>query len=324
MKTLICGGAGYIGSHMVKLLAEQGHEVVTFDNLSTGHREAVQWGELVVGDLLDDEALASLFKHHCFDAVMHFSAKSLVGESVTDPEAYYENNVIGTAKLLKQMRISGVNRFIFSSTAATFGMPVADRIDESHPQNPINPYGRTKLMVEGMLEDYFHAYGLSSVSLRYFNAAGADPGGRLGESHDPETHLIPNVLRSLLGLSPGLKVFGNDYPTPDGTCVRDYIHINDLCMAHLKALDYLQANEGCHGFNLGNGNGFSVLEVINAAEQVTGREIIYMVEPRRPGDPPVLVADSALAQQVLAWEPRYTDLEGILSSAWNWHQHPLF
>ncbi len=324
MKILICGGAGYIGSHMVKLLVARGNEVITFDNLSTGHREAVRWGELVVGDLLDRKALAALFKVHEFAAVMHFSAKSLVGESVTDPEKYYENNVIGTANLLKEMRNAGVNHFIFSSTAATFGMPVQARIDESHPQVPINPYGRSKLMVEMMLQDYFRAYGMRSVSLRYFNAAGADPEGQLGESHDPETHLIPNVLRSILGLTAGLKVFGGDYPTADGTCVRDYIHINDLCMAHLRALDYLQFHDGCHGFNLGNGNGFSVLEVIQAAREVTGCAIPYSMEPRRPGDPPVLVADSTLARRELGWDPRYASLQDILTSAWGWHQHPLF
>lgn len=324
MNILVCGGAGYIGSHMVKMLAEAGHGVVVFDNLSTGHRQAVQWGELVVGDLLDPAALQRLFAGRRFDAVMHFSAKSLVGESVTDPELYYANNVTGTANLLRQMRLAGVERFIFSSTAATFGLPRQERIAEDHPQQPINPYGKSKLMVEMMLQDYFQAYGLRSVSLRYFNAAGADPGGRLGESHQPETHLIPNVLRSLLGQGAGLKVFGEDYPTPDGTCVRDYIHINDLCEAHRLALEYLQAHPGSHGFNLGNGNGFSVRQVIAAASSVTGRAIPYTVEARRPGDPPVLVADSQKAVRELGWQPRLADLHSIIETAWRWHQHPHY
>lgn len=324
VKILVCGGAGYIGSHMVKMLHQAGHQVVTFDNLSTGHREAVKWGEFVQGDLLDRVVLAELFNSHQFDAVMHFSAKSLVGESVQNPEIYYSNNVTGTWNLLQQMRESGVRNFVFSSTAATFGMPVKAAIDESHPQNPINPYGKSKLMVEWMLQDYFHAYGLNSVSLRYFNAAGADPDGELGESHEPETHLIPNVLKSALGSGGGLKVFGQDYDTPDGTCVRDYIHIVDLCSAHRCALDYLTARQGAFGFNLGNGDGFSVLEVIKTAEQVAGSSIPYDMAERRPGDPAVLVADSSLARAELGWQPAYHSLKDIVSTAWYWHQHQRY
>jgi UDP-glucose 4-epimerase len=320
MNILVCGGAGYIGSHMVKMLTEEGHDVTTFDNLSTGHREAVKWGRLVVGDLLDEAAMRRLFADNSFDAVMHFSAKSLVGESVAQPAMYYKNNVIGTFNLLEAMRAADVKRFVFSSSAATFGNPVADRIDENHPQAPINPYGETKLMVERMLRDYAAAYGLNSVSLRYFNAAGADPSGEIGEAHDPETHLIPNVLKAAIDAHKTLKVFGQDYPTPDGTCVRDYIHINDLCQAHMLALKYMEDREGAFGFNLGNGQGFSILEIINAAEHVIGQKIPYQSCDRRPGDPPILVADATLAKKELKWRPQYTDITEILRTAWDWHR----
>lgn len=320
MHILVCGGAGYIGSHMVKLLSESGHSVTTFDNLSTGHRVAVKWGDFVEGDLLNPADLEKLFAENDFDAVMHFSARSLVGESVAEPELYYRNNVVGTFNLLEAMRATGVNKFVFSSTAATFGYPVRDAIDEEHPQNPINPYGQTKLAVEKMLEDYAPAYGLRSVSLRYFNAAGADPEGEIGEAHDPETHLIPNVLKAALDSSRRLKVFGNDYTTRDGTCVRDYIHILDLCRAHLLALEFIEGEGGAHGFNLGNGQGFSILEVIHAAREVTGREIPFDMAERRAGDPPVLVANSERARQVLGWSPQYTDIKSIIKTAWDWHR----
>ncbi|MDO9041299.1 MAG: UDP-glucose 4-epimerase GalE [Desulfocapsaceae bacterium] len=325
MNILICGGAGYIGSHMVKMLAGQGHQVVVFDNLSTGHKEAVAGGvELVMGDLLRPGDLAALFSRHHFDAVMHFSAKSLVGESVMNPALYYANNVIGTINLLDAMRNHGVSRFIFSSSASIFGNPLQERINESHPQAPINPYGKTKLMVEHILRDYHAAYGLRSVSLRYFNAAGADPGGEIGESHQPETHLLPNILYSLLTGQKELKVFGREYNTPDGTCVRDYIHINDLCDAHLLALSFLEKNDGAHGFNLGNGNGFSVLEMIHSAEQVTGRKIAFTSAPPRSGDPATLVADSTLAVRQLVWQPKYTKIDDIIATAWHWHQNQRF
>jgi UDP-glucose 4-epimerase len=325
MNILICGGAGYIGSHMVKMLAGQGHQVVVFDNLSTGHKGAVSCGvELVQGDLLRPDELAALFSRQNFDAVMHFSAKSLVGESVMNPALYYANNVVGTLNLLDTMRDHGVSKFIFSSSASIFGNPFQERINESHPQVPINPYGETKLMVEHILRDYHTAYGLRSVSLRYFNAAGADPGGEIGESHQPETHLIPNVLCSLLSEQRALKVFGREYNTPDGTCVRDYIHINDLCEAHLLALSFLENNDGAHGFNLGNGNGFSVLEIIHAAEQVTGRKIAFTSAPPRPGDPATLVADSARAMEKLVWQPKYTKIDDIIATAWHWHQNQRF
>lgn len=321
MNILVCGGAGYIGAHMCKLLAAQGHSVTVFDNLSTGHAKAVQWGELIRGDLLVKDDIHRALRGKPFSAVMHFSAKSLVGESVSRPDLYYQNNVTGTTNLLDAMVAHGVKTFIFSSTAAIYGMPEYTPIDEQHPKAPINPYGHTKLMVETMLADYDAAFGLRSVALRYFNAAGADPEGGIGEDHDPETHLIPNVLKSVLHQSEHpLKVFGDDYETPDGTCVRDYIHVADLGDAHLKALDYLLQGRKSDAFNLGNGKGFSVLDVINSAKRVTGRDIPYSVVARRPGDPAVLVASAAKARTTLGWTPKYTDLGEIIETAWRWHQ----
>ncbi len=324
MKVLVSGGAGYIGSHMVKLLSEMGYQPTVFDNLSTGHRQAVKWGELVHGDLLDQTKLKSLFQSCNFDAVMHFSAMSIVGESVIKPDIYYKNNVIGTFNLLEAMRETGVAKLVFSSTAAIFGNPVMPLIDESHPMNPINPYGKTKLTVENMLNDYAKAYNLNSVSLRYFNAAGADPDGLIGESHNPETHLIPNMLMSVSDGKAPLNVFGSDYNTPDGTCIRDYIHINDLCLAHLKAIEFMNANKGAHFFNLGNGRGFSILEVIKAAENVIGKKICYKYTARRAGDPASLVADSTLAGKKLGWTPRYTEIEKIIETAWKWFQNKRY
>lgn len=324
MRILVCGGAGYIGSHMVRWLGERGHAVVVLDNLSTGHREAVQWGELVRGDLLHPVTLDEVFAGGRFDAVMHFCARSLVGESVADPYAYYANNVVGTLNLLQAMRRYGVDRLVFSSTAAVFGHPQAAMIDEDHPKAPINPYGASKLMVERILADAAHAYGLRSVALRYFNAAGATSDACLGEAHMCETHLIPNVLKSVLGAGAPLKVFGDDYATPDGTCVRDYVHVEDLAQAHLLALAHLASHEGAHAFNLGNGQGFSVAQVIAAVERVTGRPVAYEVAPRRPGDPDSLVASSHRARRVLGWTPLWTGLEPIIESAWNWHRRQAF
>jgi UDP-glucose 4-epimerase len=324
MKVLVCGGAGYIGSHMVRYLLAQGHEPVVFDNLSTGHRPAVGEAPLVVGDLLDSSALAQVLAGARFDAVMHFCARSLVGESVEQPYAYYENNVAGTLNLLQAMQAAGVQRLVFSSTAAVFGQPQGLLIDEQHPTQPINPYGASKLMVERMLADAQRAYGLRSVALRYFNAAGADPSGAIGESHHPETHLLPNVLRAALGQGSGLKVFGDDYATVDGTCVRDYVHVNDLAAAHLQALGYMDAHEGAHVFNLGNGQGFTVLQVIEAARRVTGADIPFERAPRRAGDPAVLVASSARAREVLGWQPAYRDIDAIIESAWRWHRAPRY
>jgi UDP-glucose 4-epimerase len=324
MNVLVCGGAGYIGSHMVRYLGARGHEVVVFDNLSTGHREAVGTAPLVQGDLLDPAALADVFRGQPFDAVMHFCALSLVGASMAEPYLYYRNNVTGTLNLLQAMQEAGVGKLVFSSTAAVFGHPQTDLIDEAHPTQPINPYGASKLMVERMLADAARAYGLRSVALRYFNAAGADPSGDIGEAHDPETHLIPNVLRAALGKGGVLKVFGDDYATGDGTCVRDYVHVNDLAAAHLAAIEFLAGHEGAHQFNLGNGRGFSVLEVIEASRRITGADIGFERAPRRPGDPPVLVASSALAREHLGWEPAFGDLDRIIESAWHWHRRARY
>ena len=319
MHILICGGAGYIGSHMARWLSLQGQQATVLDNLSTGHRESVRWGDLIEADLLDPASLERAFAGQRYDAVMHFCARSLVGESMVDPYGYYTSNVAGTLNLLQAMRRHGVERLVFSSTAAIFGHPKSDRIDEDHPKQPINPYGASKLMVERILEDAANAYGLRSVSLRYFNAAGASPDGTIGEAHDPETHLIPNVLRAALGTGAALKLFGDDYPTPDGTCIRDYVHVDDLAQAHLLAIRHLDANAGAHAFNLGNGQGFSVREVIAAAERVSGRTVPHAIEARRPGDPAVLVASSEKARAVLGWSPEYTTLEPILETALRWH-----
>jgi UDP-glucose 4-epimerase len=317
---LICGGAGYIGSHMAQWLHSQGHDVAVLDNLATGHREAVRWGELIEADLRDPAALSEVFTLRRFDAVMHFCASSLVGESVNEPYAYYANNVAGTLNLLQAMREHGVDRLVFSSTAAVFGNPASDSIDEAHPKVPINPYGASKLMVERILADAAHAYGLRSVALRYFNAAGALPEQGIGEAHRCETHLIPNVLRSALGNGGALKVFGEDYDTPDGTCVRDYVHVQDLAQAHALALDFMGREPGAHAFNLGNGQGFSVREVIAAAGEVAGRDIPFEVAPRRAGDPARLVASSRKAREVLSWKPVWTELAPIIESAWRWHR----
>ncbi|RRD67326.1 UDP-glucose 4-epimerase GalE [Comamonadaceae bacterium OH2310_COT-174] len=320
-KILVVGGAGYIGSHMVKHLCRQGVAVVVLDDLSAGYADAVvASAELVVGSAADAGLLAQLFARHRFDAVMHFASFIQVGESVTEPAKYYANNVAATLTLLQTMRTAGVQRFIFSSTAAVYGNPQQVPIDEEHPKQPINPYGRSKWMAEQMLEDFDQAYGLKSVCLRYFNAAGADPEGELGERHVPETHLIPLVLQAAAGRREAISVFGTDYDTPDGSCIRDYIHIDDLCQAHALALQHLLAGGPSLRLNLGNGQGFSVLEVIEAARQVTGRDITVHLEPRRPGDPARLVADSRLARELLGWQPRYTDLNTIIAHAWAWEQ----
>jgi UDP-glucose 4-epimerase len=314
---LVVGGAGYIGSHMVKRLGQRGCQVTTLDDLSSGHRDAVPIGDFVQGSFADEDLLDRLLDRG-FDAVMHFASFIQVGESVQQPAKYYQNNVVNTLKLLDAMRAHGVNNFIFSSTAATFGEPKYTPIDERHPQKPINPYGRTKLMIEQVLADYDAAYGLKSVCLRYFNAAGADPDGQLGERHDPETHLIPLILQAASGRRPHISVFGRDYDTPDGTCIRDYIHIQDLCSAHWLALQSLMNGADSKAYNLGNGSGFSVQEVIDTAEQVTGRKIPVIDAPRREGDPARLVADSTLASKQLGWEPQYGDLATIIDHAWKW------
>ncbi len=318
MKILIVGGAGYIGSHMAKGLFDAGHEIVTLDNLSGGFRDAVSGGKFVFGDLCDRQLLDSVLAAHSFDGVMHFASFIQVGESMSHPSKYYRNNVANTVNLLDAMIKHGVMRLIFSSTAAIFGEPNYVPIDEEHPKIPRNPYGRSKWMVEQILSDYERAYGLRHTCLRYFNAAGADPSGRLGERHDPETHLIPLVLRAASGRWPAIKVFGTDYDTPDGTCIRDYVHVTDLCNAHLLALQRLMDGGRSRAYNLGNGNGFSVKQVIEAARKISGRNIAVTEGPRRDGDPARLVADSKRAQTELGWRPRHPDLDTIIAHAWAW------
>lgn len=320
---LVCGGAGYIGAHMARWLAGAGHKVTVLDNLVTGHRQAVRWGDLIEADMLDAAALERAFEGRHFDAVMHFCAFSLVGDSVKDPHAYYRNNVGGSLNLIGAMRKAGVEKLVFSSTAAVYGMPERSPIDESAPVKPINPYGWSKMMVERMLTDAAAAHGLRSVSLRYFNAAGADPSGEIGESHHPETHLIPNLLKAALAGS-AVDIFGTDYPTPDGTCVRDYVHINDLAQAHMQAMDYMGKHPGAHCFNLGSDSGYSVMQVVEAARRVTGREIACKIGPRRAGDPPSLVATSVAARRELGWKPAYSGMDAIIETAWHWHRSPRY
>ena len=321
LKILVVGGAGYIGSHMVKRLHELGCQVVILDDLSNGYRDAVVAGEFVEGSIADTALLTDLFTAHAFDAVMHFASFIQVGESVIEPMKYYVNNLVGTLNLLNSMKNAGVTRFVFSSTAAIFGEPDYVPIDEVHPKNPVNPYGKTKLMVESALADFDTAYGLKSICLRYFNAAGADPEGRLGERHNPETHLIPLVLQVASGRRSQISVFGRDYDTPDGTCIRYYIHINDLCEAHWLALQVLLKGGGAQAYNLGNGKGFSVQDVIETAKKVTGKPISVTYAEKRNGDPARLVADSSLARSKLGWLPKYASLESIIEHAWQWEQH---
>ncbi len=320
MKVLVTGGAGYIGSHMVKMLLQQNHEVVVFDNLVGGFRDAVRGGEFYYGDLASKSDLHKVFSRHDFDGVINFASYIQVGESVEKPSKYYANNLNNTLNLLDVMVEYNVKAFIFSSTAAIFGEPEYSPIDEKHPKVPINPYGLSKYMVEQILADYDRAYGLKSICLRYFNAAGADPDGELGERHDPETHLIPLILQAASGRRESITIFGNDYDTPDGTCLRDYIHITDLCQAHLQGLERLNSGSKSMAFNLGNGQGFSVQEVIDATATVSGREIKTIISERRPGDPARLVADSTQARKVLGWSPQYAELETIIKHAWQWEQ----
>jgi UDP-glucose 4-epimerase len=322
-KILVTGGAGYIGSHAVLALKQAGYDVIVLDNLVYGHRDIVEQVlqvELIVGDTADRTLLDQLFADHDIAAVMHFAAYAYVGESVSHPAKYYRNNVTGTLTLLEAMLAAEVKHFVFSSTCASYGVPKTNPIPEDHPQNPINPYGMSKLMVEQILDDFDQAYDLKSVRFRYFNACGADPEGRLGEDHSPETHLIPLVLLTALGKRDSISIFGTDYPTPDGTCVRDYIHVTDLAQAHVQGLEYLLKGGDTNIFNLGNGNGFSVREVIEVARQVTQREIKAIECDRRPGDPPALVGSSEKARTLLGWNPQYADLQDIIRHAWNWHQ----
>ena len=320
---LVAGGAGYIGSHICKRLAESGYRPVVVDNLVCGHREAVRWGPLVEGSVNDADLMDSVFSQYRIAAVMHFAAFCYVGESVVDPAKYYRNNVAATLRLLESMTRHDVRRFIFSSSCATYGEPLEIPISETHPQAPINPYGRTKRMVEEILGDFDAAYGLRSVSLRYFNAAGADPDAEIGEDHHPETHLIPLVLQVAQGRRGDIGIFGGDYSTADGTCVRDYIHVNDLADAHILALERLLDDKPSAAYNLGNGDGYSVREVIEVARKVTGRPIPERCMDRRPGDPAVLVGSSENAFRELGWLPRLGDITAIIETAWRWHEgHP--
>lgn len=317
---MVAGGAGYIGSHMVLYLLDKGYNPIVYDNLSEGHREAVLGGTFIEGDLSDKNKLNEVFKSYDISAVMHFAASCYVGESVTSPSKYYKNNVVTTLNLLDTMIENNIDKFIFSSTCATYGIPQYLPLTETHPQSPVNPYGNTKLAVELILKDYAKAYDLKSVAFRYFNAAGADPQGRIGEAHDPETHLIPNVIKSALGIGDPLKIFGDDYDTPDGTCVRDYIHVLDLAQAHLLGLEKLFEGHKSDFFNLGNGEGYSNKQVIETVEKISGRKVDYSFAPRREGDPPTLIGSSKKAFEQLNWKPEYASLDKIVETAWNWHK----
>jgi UDP-glucose 4-epimerase len=322
MNILITGGAGYIGSHAVRYFIEHGHVVWVYDNLAFGHEAAVPRDRLIVADLSERERLLAVLKEKHIEAVVHFAAFAFVGESVEEPLKYYRNNIALSVELLEAMRATGVNKIVFSSTCATYGMPESMPITEETPQRPINPYGRTKLAIEWALADAATAYGLSYAALRYFNAAGAHPSGEIGEDHEPETHLIPLILQTILGQRPSIRIFGTDYPTPDGTCIRDYIHVDDLASAHLLALEKLQPGKGfC--LNLGTGRGYSVREVIDACSEVTGCPVNTEDAQRRQGDPPVLVAAADRAQKLLSWKPQYQTLQRIVETAWKWHRsHP--
>ncbi|HEV2188174.1 MAG TPA: UDP-glucose 4-epimerase GalE [Stellaceae bacterium] len=320
---LVTGGAGYIGSHACKALAAAGYIPVTYDNLSRGHRHAVRWGPLVEGDIADQATISATLKTHRITSVMHFAAFAYVGESGTDPALYYRNNVSGTLSLLDAMRAVEVDRIVFSSSCATYGLPDSVPIRETVPQLPVNPYGETKLAIERVLRWYRPAYGLRSVALRYFNAAGCDRGGEIGEEHDPETHLIPLVLRAALGTAPPVQVLGTDYPTPDGTAIRDYIHVDDLAAAHVRALQYLAAGGDSTAVNLATGNGYSVRQIIAAVTKAVGDAVPHREAPRRAGDPPALVADPSLAAEVLGWRAGCSDLNTIIKTAlaWEMRQH---
>ena len=316
---LVTGGAGYIGSHTAKALSRAGYRPVTYDSLVYGRRHAVKWGPFVEGDIADTAKLERVIKDEAIDAIVHFAAFAYVGESVTKPEIYFQNNVVGSLSLLDAMRHTGVKPIVFSSTCATYGMPDRMPITEDTLQRPINPYGETKLMIERALAWYGPAHDIRSVSLRYFNACGADPEGEIGEEHDPETHLIPLILDAALGKRAAIDVFGTDYPTPDGTAVRDYIHVQDLADAHVKALSYLFEGGATTQVNLGTGTGNSVTEVIDAVERVTGRKVPKRLVARRAGDPPELVADPSKANSLLGWRPRMSDIDSIIRTAWAWH-----
>ena len=321
---LVTGGAGYIGSHTVKKLVEKGNEVIIVDNLSRGFIEAVHPKAVFEkGDILDYKSLVRIFSKYDIDSVIHFAAFAYVGESVEKPEIYYKNNVIGSFNLISALKACRINKIVFSSTCSVYGNPLQVPISENEPVKPINPYARTKLMIENILSDFTNAYGMKYVALRYFNAAGCSEDGTIGESHNPETHLIPLVMQSIIDNDKKLQVFGNDYDTKDGTCIRDYIHVNDLADAHIKALDYLNSGKASTEINLGTGDGNSVMDIIRVTEEVTGMKAGYDVVPRREGDPAILVADNNKANDTLGWQPEYT-LKDIIESAWNWQRNKRY
>jgi UDP-arabinose 4-epimerase len=319
MRVLVTGGAGYIGSHTAKVLARSGHEPIAFDNLSEGHRSAVRWGPLVEGDVAEGDLIRRVLTEHEIEAVIHFAASAYVGESIVHPRKYFRNNVSNSLNLLDAMQDTGVKHLVFSSTCATYGIPEFLPIREDHPQHPVNPYGESKLFVERALRWYGDAYDLHWVALRYFNAAGADPDGEIGEVHDPETHLVPLAIAAAMGRRPALEIYGNDYSTPDGTPVRDYTHVTDLARAHVLALQYLEAGESSTALNLGTGRGHSVLDVKSTVERVTDMKVPVRYQGRRPGDTECLVADASRARAVLGWTPDYPDLSAIVETAWKWH-----
>lgn len=320
---LIVGGAGYIGSHVNKFLTKKGYKTIVFDNLITGHNDFVKWGKFYKGDLGNLSDIENVFKENKIEAVMHFSAFAYVGESVKDPAKYYINNVSNTINLVETMRRYGVKYFIFSSTCATYGNPIKLPIDETHQQSPVNPYGRTKLIVEHILSDYENAYDIKYINLRYFNASGADTDLEIGERHNPETHLIPLSIYNAFGINKTITIFGTDYPTKDGTCIRDYIHVEDLAQAHWLALEYLKSNNKSDSFNLGNGDGFSVKEILNIVEKISGKKLNIIEGARREGDPPVLISSSQKAKKVLGWIPKFKNIEKIIETAYLWHKKDL-
>lgn len=320
MKVLVTGGAGYVGSHTVKELKKRGFNVIVYDNLSRGHRWALKGDAFAEGDLADEGRLNEVFLSNSIAVVLHFAALAYVGESVIDPKSYYENNVGNTLTLLRVMLNHGVRAFVLSSTCAVYGIPKRIPIVEDHPTEPVNPYGKSKVMVERILDDYDRAYGLKHISLRYFNAAGADPEGELGEDHQPEPHLIPRIFQIALGKRQYLEIYGSDYPTKDGTCIRDYVHVTDLADAHIRAVEWLMRRGRSRTINLGTGHGYSVLEVLEMARQVTGHPIPVVVRPRRPGDPPALVSSSERAREELGWTPCHSTLSAVLETAWAWHK----
>lgn len=319
MKLLVIGGAGYVGSHFVNRAQKKDHEITVIDDFSTGNKWAIKGCEIIDLNILNKPLFSRAIKGKDYDAVVHFAAKSIVSESVKEPDLYYKNNFVGTMNICDVLIENNIKHLIFSSTAAVYGNPKSKKITETHQKVPINPYGKSKLMVENLFYDLSISNNLNSVSLRYFNAAGADENGKIGEAHKPETHLIPNILNAIKN-DTEFYLFGDDYNTYDGTCIRDYIHVNDLANAHLKAIDFLSSNRGCYAFNLGIGNGFSVKEVINSCERITGSKLKFKVKPRRQGDPDILVANSDSAKKHLRWKPKYNTLDYIIETAWNWHR----